>query len=349
MHQLLYSKTIPHFQLSYHQSSVTNTLVLLLELFPFLFLVFVKFMNPFPIFTQKWLHVRSSKNKITLSPIVKRLPVLRPMWLSIWSSLPRELRGEKTLFQKLCQVCFSALETLFCLILPTKIPSFFAYFPGPEFIRIVREHCSSTFYHHQLDRCQRDSFTIMSSGLREKFLVIQMDYAENIKLILRQQRYALCGIPCILVYHLFDWTWVPSAYVSSQADYFQTQQVALLIMCAQYLHPRTGEKCHVTYGFLSDDASHSSVSLCEFPFFPTRHICQIWHSYRFMNQDFVHHCTEQVYLEINNLYRRFRSRIEHVHLWSDNCASQFKCCHTFGWASKFRQTHKLFSLVSFFF
>jgi len=67
-----------------------------------------------------------------------------------------------------------------------------------------------------------------------------------------------------------------------------------------------------------------------------------------MNQDFVHHCTEQVYLEINNLYRRFRSRIEHVHLWSDNCASQFKCCHTFGWASKFRQTHKLFSLVSFF-
>jgi len=73
----------------------------------------------------------------------------------------------------------------------------------------------------------------------------------------------------------FDWTWVPSANVSSQADYFQTQQVALLIMCAQYLHPRTGEKCHVTYGFLSDDASHSSVSLCEFPFFPTRHICQI--------------------------------------------------------------------------
>jgi len=72
---------------------------------------------------------------------------------------------------------------------------FFAYFQGPEFIRLVREHCSSTFYHHQLDRCQRDSFTIMSSGLREKLLVIQMDYAENIKLILRQQRYALCGIP----------------------------------------------------------------------------------------------------------------------------------------------------------
>ena len=59
---------------------------------------------------------------------------------------------------------------------------------GPEFIRVVKEHCISTFHHHQLDRCQRDSFTIMCSGLREKHIVIQMDFAENIKLVLRQQR-----------------------------------------------------------------------------------------------------------------------------------------------------------------
>jgi hypothetical protein len=37
--------------------------------------------------------------------------------------------------------------------------------------------------------------------------------------------------------------------------------VALLILCAQYIHPQTGERCHVTYGFLSDDASHSSVTM----------------------------------------------------------------------------------------
>ena len=50
---------------------------------------------------------------------------------------------------------------------------------GPEFITVVTDHCKSTFHHHQLDRCQRDSFTVMCSGLQKKYIVIQMDFADS--------------------------------------------------------------------------------------------------------------------------------------------------------------------------
>lgn len=47
---------------------------------------------------------------------------------------------------------------------------------------------------------------------------------------------------------------------SSQLDYFQTQQVSLLVMCASFVHPATMERTNWTFAFLSDDGSHSSVS-----------------------------------------------------------------------------------------
>ena len=44
------------------------------------------------------------------------------------------------------------------------------------------------FFHHQLERVQRQSFTLAKTDLKLGHLVLQMDFAENMKLILQQQR-----------------------------------------------------------------------------------------------------------------------------------------------------------------
>jgi len=47
----------------------------------------------------------------------------------------------------------------------------------------------------------------------------------------------------------------------SQKDYFQTVQIALLIICATFVDPITLEVVNISFSFLSDDASHSSVNI----------------------------------------------------------------------------------------
>jgi hypothetical protein len=85
-------------------------------------------------------------------------------------------------------------------------------------------------------------------------------------------------------------------------------------------------------------------------FFP-KHIFEI-HIYFFCMwslQDFVHHCTAKVLEEVRGVYESHGHNprlISWLNLWSDNCASQFKCVHTFGWARKFVDTHNLFAIVS---
>ena len=47
---------------------------------------------------------------------------------------------------------------------------------------------SQTFHHHQLERWQRETHWLMAKDLKFGMLMLQMDYAENVKLIVRQQR-----------------------------------------------------------------------------------------------------------------------------------------------------------------
>ena len=66
-------------------------------------------------------------------------------------------------------------------------------------------------------------------------------------------------------------------------------------------------------------------------------------------QDLVHHCTAIVLEEVRSLYTdagRNPRQLKYLHIWSDNCASQFKCANTFGWASRFMEIGKLIAIVS---
>jgi hypothetical protein len=48
--------------------------------------------------------------------------------------------------------------------------------------------CPKLFFHHQLERVQRQVFTSSKLNLKLNHLLLQMDFAENLKLILLQQR-----------------------------------------------------------------------------------------------------------------------------------------------------------------
>jgi len=56
------------------------------------------------------------------------------------------------------------------------------------FISYLSSLCPKLFYHHQLERVQRQVFTSTKSNLQLGHLILQMDFAENLKLILLQQR-----------------------------------------------------------------------------------------------------------------------------------------------------------------
>ena len=69
----------------------------------------------------------------------------------------------------------------------------------------------------------------------------------------------------------------------------------------------------------------------------------------FTFQDLVHHCTDIVVGEVRQLYSaagRRPSELKYLHIWSDNCASQFKCANTFGWAHRYMEIGKLIAIVS---
>jgi len=140
--------------------------------------------------------------------------------------------------------------------------------PRSQFLDKFTAMAPMVFNHHQLERNQREVHLMTLTHIFFGMLVIQMDFAENIKLIVRQQRWSL-----VCFFHFFDFFVVYQAIhiisvgnqlcvlcACSQIDYFQTQQVALLVMCATYLHPQTRERINATFAFLSDDCSHSSVS-----------------------------------------------------------------------------------------
>ena len=51
----------------------------------------------------------------------------------------------------------------------------------------------------------------------------------------------------------------PFPLFGSQADYFSTQQLALLLIFATFIHPGTLEIVNISFAFLTDEESHSSV------------------------------------------------------------------------------------------
>ena len=52
----------------------------------------------------------------------------------------------------------------------------------------LKDLSKQTFVHHQLDHWQRDTHCTMMKSIPFGQLLIQMDFAENIKLIVRQQK-----------------------------------------------------------------------------------------------------------------------------------------------------------------
>jgi len=63
----------------------------------------------------------------------------------------------------------------------------------------------------------------------------------------------------------------------------------------------------------------------------------------------VHHSTNIVLEAVRTMYRdagRNPRQLKYLHVWSDNCASQFKCANTFGWASRYLEIGKLIAIVS---
>ena len=129
----------------------------------------------------------------------------------------------------------------------------------------------------------------------------------------------------------------------------------MLVIVATFVNPLTLVRENRTYSFLCDDASHSSVSDCitVFFFFCTNFFCRCFDilTFSFVYQDLVHHCTDMVLGEVRLLYtaaHRDPRQLKYLHLWSDNCASQFKCANTFGWASRYLEIGKLIAIVSCF-
>ena len=62
--------------------------------------------------------------------------------------------------------------------------------PRAEFVRQFQTLAPKIFRHHQLERVQREAHSQMFDNLDFGHLLIQMDYAENIKLVVREQRYS---------------------------------------------------------------------------------------------------------------------------------------------------------------
>jgi hypothetical protein len=61
--------------------------------------------------------------------------------------------------------------------------------PRNQFTKYLTELCPKLFFHHQLERVQRQVFTSTKTNLQLGHLLLQMDFAENVKMILLQQRY----------------------------------------------------------------------------------------------------------------------------------------------------------------
>jgi len=57
-----------------------------------------------------------------------------------------------------------------------------------EFLQHLSTLAPKLFFHHQLERVQRQVFTLAKTDLQFGHLLLQMDFAENMKLILQQQR-----------------------------------------------------------------------------------------------------------------------------------------------------------------
>jgi hypothetical protein len=57
-----------------------------------------------------------------------------------------------------------------------------------DFLQDFQRLGKSTFQHHQLERIQKENYNHMASSLPFGMLMLQMDYAENIKLVLLDQR-----------------------------------------------------------------------------------------------------------------------------------------------------------------
>jgi len=60
-----------------------------------------------------------------------------------------------------------------------------------------------TFAHTQLERVQREVHNQMYDNLPYGSLLIQMDYAENIKLVVREQRFEIIGRKTIVTSTVF--------------------------------------------------------------------------------------------------------------------------------------------------
>jgi hypothetical protein len=58
-----------------------------------------------------------------------------------------------------------------------------------DFLVDFEELAPSTMYHHQLERNQREVYNQMHQALLFGMIMLHMDYAENIKLILLEQRF----------------------------------------------------------------------------------------------------------------------------------------------------------------
>ena len=86
-----------------------------------------------------------------------------------------------------------------------------------------------------------------------------MDFAENIKLIECQQR-SIYEFSLQFSHASFRLPICFHTCVRSQADYFNTTQLALLMVIVSFLHPLTYKKMNWTFAFISDDPKHSNVS-----------------------------------------------------------------------------------------
>ena len=64
-----------------------------------------------------------------------------------------------------------------------------------EFLNQFQQLAPKAFRHHQLERVQREVHNQFYDNLTSDSLLIQMDYAENIKLVVREQRYNVKQFP----------------------------------------------------------------------------------------------------------------------------------------------------------
>ena len=128
------------------------------------------------------------------------------------------------------------------------------------FKKSLVNEAASTFLHHQLERNQREMFNLTHLRMALSALMLHMDFAQNIQLIECQQRCALLALSvCSMANHTL-FIVILCSLPFSQADFFNTTQLALLMVIASFLHPITCKKLNWSFAFISDDPKHSSVS-----------------------------------------------------------------------------------------